>query len=243
MPDFFSLVDEYAELAASDTPQARGSAFEGLVARLFEQARFKADVNPHSARPRQTDLLTTSGRDVYLVETKWTRAKANVGDVDSLFRRLEDTPASVCGVLISVSGFTKTAVARVEAQRARPVLLVDGEELEGLLHDPGEVGPACTQAASPTCTGADGVRRSRPEPPRHGSGRVGARFRLAGREADSVVGVWRRLRSVRLRTRPPRHRLGLWGQRRRRPRHPARAAKRGGLDRSPRRAGRDRLRL
>ena len=58
MPDFFSLVDEYAELAASDNAQARGTAFEGLVARLFEQARFKVDVNPHSARPRQTDLLT-----------------------------------------------------------------------------------------------------------------------------------------------------------------------------------------
>jgi hypothetical protein len=134
-----SLTDVYEDLAAETNTHARGRRFEGLIARLFEHARFKVNVNPLTARPRQSDLLARSGRDVYLVETKWTKAKANVDDIDSLFRRLEDTPATVAGVLISVSGFTKTAVERVEAQRSRPVLLVDRAELEQLWYDPGEL--------------------------------------------------------------------------------------------------------
>src|SRR6266567_4475695 len=105
--DTSSLSDSYEALAAEQNAQARGISFEALVARLFEQARFKIFVNPKTARPRQSDLLARSGQEVYLVETKWTKAKANVDDVDSLFRRLDDTPASVVGVLISVSGFTK----------------------------------------------------------------------------------------------------------------------------------------
>jgi hypothetical protein len=134
-----SLADIYEELAAETNAQARGRRFEALIARLFEHARFKVDVNPRTSRPRQSDLLARSGSEIYLVETKWTKAKADVSDVDSLFRRLEDTPVTVAGVLISVSGFTKSAIVRVEAQRARPVLLVEQGELEQLWYEPGEL--------------------------------------------------------------------------------------------------------
>jgi Restriction endonuclease len=134
-----TLAETYEELAAERNAQARGIAFEALVARLFEQARFKVDVNPRTARPRQSDLLAHSGRDTYLVETKWTKAKATVADVDSLFRRLDDTPPSIVGVLVSVSGFTKTAINRVEAQRSRPLVLINGQELEYLWLEPGEL--------------------------------------------------------------------------------------------------------
>lgn len=134
-----SLADAYAGLAEESNAHARGVAFEGLIARLFEQARFKVDVNPKTARPRQSDLLARSGQDVYLVETKWTKAKASIDDVDSLFRRLDDTPPAVIGVLVSVSGFTKTAIERVEAQRSRPLFLVDGDELARLWYDSGEL--------------------------------------------------------------------------------------------------------
>ncbi len=91
-------------------------------------------LNPGTARPRQTDLLATRGNDAYLIETKWHSDKVDIGDVDSLFTRLNATPPAVVGLVISFSGFTKTAIERTEVQSGRPVLLMTGEELEKLVN-------------------------------------------------------------------------------------------------------------
>ena len=88
--------------------------------------------SPGTARPRQTDLLATRGGDAYLIETKWRGSKANIDDVDSLFSRLAAAPSSVVGVMVSYSGFTASAIERVEQRSDRPVLLITGNELEQL---------------------------------------------------------------------------------------------------------------
>lgn len=130
------LLAAYWRLELVTDPRARGSELEGLVKRLFSWAHFRVERNSGAAAPRQTDLSATNGTDNYLIEVKWQHAPADVGDVDNVRIRLTDTAGGVIGLLISVNGFTSTAIARVREKRDRPILLMTGAELTSALGDP-----------------------------------------------------------------------------------------------------------
>jgi hypothetical protein len=127
------FVRELRRLKALGDYQRRGYEFQDFVASLFKQRHYRVALNPGTARPRQTDLLAIRGSDVYLIETKWRKSKANIDDVDSLFARLAAAPANVVGLMVSYSGFTAGAIERVEERSDRPVLLLTGIELEQLV--------------------------------------------------------------------------------------------------------------
>ena len=103
---------------------------EALVGRLFRSAHFRIDRNPGLARPRQTDLLAEGSGATFLIETKWRKQPATVADIDALRGRLDRSQSGVIGVLISLSGFTATALTAVLERRDRPVLLLDRADLE-----------------------------------------------------------------------------------------------------------------
>ena len=126
-------VRELRRLKELHSYQRRGYDFEEFVGDLFRRWHFKVIRNPGTARPRQTDLLAARGNDSYLIETKWRSSKVDIDDIDSLFTRLEATPASVVGLTVSFSGFTDSVIERVEQRSSRPVLLMTGEELEQLV--------------------------------------------------------------------------------------------------------------
>jgi hypothetical protein len=112
----------------------RGYDFEEFAASLFRRRHFRVVLSPGTARPRQTDLLATRGGDAYLIETKWRSSRANINDIDSLFSRLEAAPSAIVGLMISFSGFTASAIEKVEQRSERPVLLITGDELEQLVY-------------------------------------------------------------------------------------------------------------
>jgi hypothetical protein len=123
------LVAELQRLAEA-SPQARGYGLEGLVGRLFRRAHFRIERNPGLAKPRQTDLLAEGAGATFLIETKWRSKPATVADIDALRGRLDRSQSGVIGVLISLSGFTATAITAVLERRDRPVLLLDRPDLE-----------------------------------------------------------------------------------------------------------------
>lgn len=116
--------------------QARGYALEQLVQRLFERAHFDVTASPRVATPRQTDLLAVRGPARCLVECKWRRRPAHVGDVDAVRARLERTSSNTTGVLISVSGFSGEAMKIVEGRRDRPLILLTHTDLADACRDP-----------------------------------------------------------------------------------------------------------
>lgn len=116
----------------------RGLEFETFIGSLFKHEHFQVTHNAGTAAPRQVDLLATRGADTFLVETKWWKnKKAGIDAVDSLIARVESTAANVIGVLVSHSGFTTPAVERVMAKAQRPILLVNGDEVERLARGEG----------------------------------------------------------------------------------------------------------
>jgi hypothetical protein len=116
----------------------RGLAFEDFIAQLFRRSHFDVRKNPGAARPRQTDLLASRTHDTFLIECKWRTSKADIADVASLRDRLRRTHGAV-GVLISMPGFSGTAVSEVSYYRDQPILLISGDELRKLANWPDEL--------------------------------------------------------------------------------------------------------
>lgn len=108
----------------------RGRAFEEYLRHRFSREHFKVKMNPKGAHPRQVDLMASRHDVTYLIEAKWKKAKAGVDAVDEVLTRLDEVDGAVIGVLVSWNGFTTSAIEHVHRKRARPVLLVQGDELE-----------------------------------------------------------------------------------------------------------------
>lgn len=107
----------------------RGTELERFVADLFRRYHFTVRLNAGTARPRQTDVLASLATETYLIECKWRSDKADIDDIDSLRARLRRTDRSVVGLLVSVSGFTGTALHDVGHDRGQAIVLISGEEL------------------------------------------------------------------------------------------------------------------
>ncbi|MEU1605547.1 restriction endonuclease [Micromonospora matsumotoense] len=133
-----SLREQYEQLAAMTNPRRRGLAFEDFVADLFAASHFEVRKNAGAARPRQTDLLASRAGDTYLIECKWRADRADIDDVDSLRSRLRRTSGAI-GLLVSVPGFSGTAISDVADHRGQPILLLSGDEIGVLARRPDDL--------------------------------------------------------------------------------------------------------
>ena len=138
MSDSSPLHREYEQLRDSTNPQRRGYDLQGLVGRILGSYHFTVATKAGAASPRQVDLFATLGDTIYLIETKWRQDRANVNDVDSLYKRLEKVAPNVTGLLVSYAGFTQQVLDTVRENSSRPVILVSGKELEQALQWDGD---------------------------------------------------------------------------------------------------------
>lgn len=123
------LAQKLTRLNEDRNAATRGAGLELLIADLFGHEHFRVERENLSSNGRQVDLFLTRGQLRLLVETKWTQRKANIEEVDQLLTRLKGAPPNVVGLLVSMSGFSRTAVERVEAHAHRPILLLSGDEV------------------------------------------------------------------------------------------------------------------
>lgn len=128
-----SLKVEWSRLKGLDDHHRRGYDLQAFIGNLFRRAHFTVTPNPGAGGRRQVDLLAKRGDECYLVETKWWTKPLDIDAVDSLRTRLASTPPDVVGLLVSPSGFTKSAVTQVEERADRPILLMRGEELDRIV--------------------------------------------------------------------------------------------------------------
>ena len=111
----------------------KGREYETEIAKLFSNAGFEVVANPKSARPRQTDLIVRDGSVDFLIEVKNQTKKIDSGDIDSLRARLARVSADVVGVIVTKSTLTESAIAEIEADRSREILIFINDEIENIL--------------------------------------------------------------------------------------------------------------
>jgi hypothetical protein len=114
----------------------RWALFEALLYTLFKRGHFRVERDSRAAGLRQLDLVASEQGISYFVEAKWKKRPVGVGDLDGLYARLDGTPGTTVGVLISPSGFTGGVSTEVIRRKGRPVLLLGPSELGQVVDDP-----------------------------------------------------------------------------------------------------------
>jgi hypothetical protein len=119
-----------ASLEAS-TPQQRGSELEVVMTELFELF----DLDPRASfriRGEQIDgAFTLDGTD-YLFEAKWEKKPLERASLDEFVSKISRKLDNTLGLLLSMSGFTETAVEKFSDRRAT-LLLMDRFDLQAVL--------------------------------------------------------------------------------------------------------------
>jgi hypothetical protein len=114
----------------------RGYQFQKWLRDVLLRAGFEVHANPRMAKPRQTDISARRANRDYLIEAKWRQAAVDVADIDALRSRLNRTPSDVVGCFFSLSDYGKNAIAAVEGDRTREILLFNAAEIQNLARSP-----------------------------------------------------------------------------------------------------------
>lgn len=124
--------EKFEALRADSKASSRGLGLELFLAELFGREHFRVEKN-FVADGRQIDLFVARGNLHLLVEAKWTRRRSQHDVIDEMRARLESAPPGVVGLVVSMSGFSAKVIERVERSAGRPILLMDGDEIDGVV--------------------------------------------------------------------------------------------------------------
>jgi hypothetical protein len=117
------LKDRLAERSKSLGTQAAGYAFQDWfydVVNFFEVAHRR----PYVISGRQIDGSVTVEGTTYLTELKFTKDQADAPDVDSFLVKINDKADNTMGIMVSMSGYSKTAIQQASGRKT-PLILMD----------------------------------------------------------------------------------------------------------------------
>ncbi|HET8660718.1 MAG TPA: restriction endonuclease [Micromonosporaceae bacterium] len=127
------LISEYRGLRRLElhTPQTRGQRLNQVIAEMLRCWDIEATTSIRSLG--EIDVGFSVGGVRYVVEAKWERAKADTGHVAKLQKRVRQRFAGTCGVFLSMSGYSREALADVAHGERLEVLLLDASHFEAML--------------------------------------------------------------------------------------------------------------
>lgn len=122
------LRSQFLEMHESSAePQARGYAFERFLNALFELW----DLHPRAAyslKHEQIDGAFTFRTDDYILEARWQADPLQPKDLDDFRAKVDRKARNTLGLCMSISGFTKGAIA-LHSHSQTPLVLMDGPDL------------------------------------------------------------------------------------------------------------------
>lgn len=125
----YLLAEKFEVLRAELDHAKRGADFEAFLGELFGREHFRVQ-RDFDADGRQIDVFAIRDRIHLLIEAKWTKRRAQHDVIDEMRARLATAAPDVIGLVVSMSGFSKNVVERVERSTDRPILLMEGAEVE-----------------------------------------------------------------------------------------------------------------
>ena len=112
----------------SDTPQARGFAFEKYLKNLFECYKLEPR-GSFKIVGEQIDGSFILHNQVYLIEAKWTNKKIDKGDLVIFNDKVSAKSGFTRGLFISFAGYTDEALEKFENGRTVNIILMLVQEL------------------------------------------------------------------------------------------------------------------
>lgn len=118
-----SLNARLNELASRLGSQQAGYDFQDWFYDLMDLFEV-TNRRPYVVAGRQIDGSITVSGTTYLVELKFTRTQADAPDIDSLLKKVTDKADNTMGIMVSISGYSSTAISEASGRRS-PLLLLD----------------------------------------------------------------------------------------------------------------------
>ncbi len=127
------LISEYGGLRRLEghSPQTRGQRLNEVVAGMLRCWGIEARTSIRSLG--EIDVGFAVGGIRYVVEAKWEQAKADTGHVAKLQKRVRQRFAGTCGIFLSMSGYSREALADVARGERLEILLLDASHFEAML--------------------------------------------------------------------------------------------------------------
>lgn len=129
------LQADLGELAKSLGTQEAGYGYQSWFYELMAHFEIKSR-RPYVSNGRQIDGSITIAGTTYLVELKFTKGPVSATDIDSLFTKVNSKADNTMAIMVSMSGYTKTAISTASTPRT-PLLLLDQSHviycLQGLM--------------------------------------------------------------------------------------------------------------
>lgn len=126
-----SLSSRLTELSGDLGTAEAGRAFEDWFYNLMQFSEIAAR-RPYVSDGRQIDGSITLGDTTYLVECKFTSEQCGATDIDTFRAKVEKVADNTLGILVSISGFSTTAVSEASGKKT-PLLLLDHSHIYRVL--------------------------------------------------------------------------------------------------------------
>jgi hypothetical protein len=129
--DLQKLSDRLTELSKELGKQQAGYDFQKW---FYDVADYFEVVNrrPYVSNGRQIDGSITVDGTTYLIELKFTREQSDSPDIDSLHKKVTSKADNTMGIMISISGYSSTAIKEASGPKT-PLLLLDHNHIYLLL--------------------------------------------------------------------------------------------------------------
>jgi hypothetical protein len=112
-----------ADLSKQLGTQAAGYTFQDW---FFDLVNFfeVSHKRPYVISGRQIDGSVTVEGTTYLTELKFTKEQAGAPDIDTFLAKVTDKADNTMGIMVSMSGYTKTAIQQASGRKT-PLILMD----------------------------------------------------------------------------------------------------------------------
>jgi Restriction endonuclease len=127
------LMEEYDRLCRLEgySLRSRGQRFDRLIAELLSCWGIDAATNVRA--PGQIDVAFTVGGTDFVLEAKWQHSRVNTGQISKLKTRVQQRFADTRGIFLSMSGYSRPALAEVTRGERLQILLLDKLHWEAML--------------------------------------------------------------------------------------------------------------
>lgn len=121
------LNDSLNELGNKIGSQQAGYDFQDWFYDLLDFCEV-TNRRPYTHKGRQIDGSLTVSGTTYLVELKFTTEQSGAPDIDTFFKKVITKADNTMGIMVSISGYSKTAIEEASGDRT-PLLLMDHNHL------------------------------------------------------------------------------------------------------------------
>lgn len=117
--------------AANKTPQEKGYEIEKIFTELMRLSQISVE-EPFRIKGEQIDGGIKYDGHYYLIELKWTEAKADPKEIGSFFYKVEGK-LEARGIMISMNGYTDGVLESLPRGKKLQIVLLDGNHIANVI--------------------------------------------------------------------------------------------------------------